>query len=264
VSVTISMNQMNGIYRWVATSLAIAAFAVQASAQKLDGNFEMLDQWVEVEKSISKEKYDWEVQKQGLKDLLGVYQQELEALDETIKEAEDFTSAADSKKSGLLEEQTSLKAIESKLVELVVQQELTLKALIKRLPEPLVQEIAPLAQRIPQDSLNTSLSLSQRLQSLVGILTQVDKFNTTVEVVPDQREFGDGQMVQVKVIYFGLGASYYVDASAEHAGYGKPTSEGWEWVTDDAIAANVSDMIAMYEGNTTEVKFVPVPVNLNN
>ena len=256
------MNQLKGFFKKAVLLSTVTLFTNGLQAAGLEENFEMLDQWVEVEKTVSKEKFDWEVEKQGLLDVIKVYQQELEMLDEKIEEAEEFTSAADSKKSGLLEEQDTLRKIEAKLEAVVTQQEDMLKKIIERMPTPLREEIAPLTRRIPQDPTSTSLSVSQRLQSIVGILTQVDKFNTTVEVAPEQREF-EGNLVQVTAIYFGLGAAYYADKSGMHAGYGESSDAGWKWVSDPSIAAKVLSLIEMYEGNTTEIKFVPMPVNLN-
>lgn len=258
----ISMNQLKGFFKKAILLGTVPLFVTGLQAAGLEENFEMLDQWVEVEKTVSKEKYDWEVEKQGLLDVIKVYQQELEMLDEKIEEAEEFTSAADTKKSGLLEEQDSLKEIEAKLESVVTAQEAMLQKIIARMPTPLREEIAPLTRRIPQDPENTTLSVSQRLQSIVGILTQVDKFNTTVEVAPEQREF-EGNLVQVTAIYFGLGAAYYADKSGDHAGYGRASENGWEWISDVSIAQKVLSLIEMYEGNTTEIEFVPMPVNLN-
>lgn len=256
------MNQLKGFFKKAILLSTVPLFVTGLQSAGLEENFEMLDQWVEVEKTVSKEKYDWEVEKQGLLDVIKVYQQELEMLDEKIAEAEEFTSAADTKKSGLLEEQDSLKEIEAKLESVVTAQEAMLQKIIARMPTPLREEIAPLTRRIPQDPENTTLSVSQRLQSIVGILTQVDKFNTTVEVAPEQREF-EGNLVQVTAIYFGLGAAYYADKSGDHAGYGRASESGWEWIPDVSIAQKVLSLIEMYEGNTTEIEFVPMPVNLN-
>ena len=256
------MNQLKAFLKKAVLLSTLPVFIGGANAAGLEENFKVLDQWVDVEKTISREKFDWEVERQGLLDVIKVYQQELEMLDEKIQEAEEFTSAADSKKSGLLEEQEALRAVESKLEVIVSDQEAFLKKLINRMPTPLREEIAPLTRRIPQDPLKTSLSVSQRLQSIVGILTQIDKFNTTVDIAPEQREF-EGNLVQVTAIYFGLGAAYYADKSGEHAGYGRASETGWEWVSDVSIAQNVLKLIEMYEGNTTEIEFVPMPVNIN-
>jgi hypothetical protein len=259
------MNQLK--YFFVTAVFAcFASTTVLVSAEtELEKNFSLLDKWVEVEKTLTKEKYDWDVQKQGLQDVISVYEKELEMLDVKIADAQEFTSAADSKKSGLLEEQEKFREMEASLKLIVAKQEGYLKRLIKVLPTPLKMEISPLVQRIPADQENTTLSLSQRLQSIVGILTQIDKFNTTVEVVPEQREFDSGSLIQVKTIYFGLGAAYYSDSSGVHSGYGRPSaSEGWDWVEDSIISEKVLKLIAMYEGGTTEIEFLPLPVKINN
>jgi hypothetical protein len=264
LSASFSMNQKRSFLMVALLAVLFQISGVVAEEGVLEKNFSLLEQWVETEKTLTKEKFDWEVQKQGLIDLISVYEQELEMLDEQIAEAEEFTSASDEKKSGLLEEQDVFRAIEADLKAIVEEQENRLKGIIARLPAPLQQEIAPLSQRIPEDSEATSLSISQRLQSIVGILTQLDKFNTAVEVVPEQREFESGSLVQVKTIYFGLGAAYYADNNGSHAGYGRPSeTEGWVWTEDPEIAPEVLKLIAMYEGATTEIEFLPVPVKLN-
>lgn len=259
------MNQFSSFCIMV-TLIGVTPMAVLGAPETdLEKNFSLLDQWVEVEMTLTKEKYDWDVQKQSLLDVISVYEKELTMLDDKISDAEEFTSAADSKKSGLLEEQEKFRAIENELKVIVIAQENQLKGLINRLPAPLKQEITPLSQRIPVDSDNTALSVSHRLQSIVGILTQIDKYNTSVEVVPEQREFEDGALVQVKTLYFGLGAAYYSDLSGTHAGYGRPSDkEGWDWVEDASIAEDVLRLITMYGGNTTEIEFLPLPVKINN
>lgn len=257
------MNQLKALFRKAVLLSTVPFFVGPVFGNGLEENFQMLDQWVEVEKTISKEKNDWEVEKRGLQDIIKVYEQELKLLLEKIEEAEEFTSAADSKRSDLLEAQDELRTIESKLEAVVAAQEARLLGIVERIPTPLKDEIAPLTRRIPVDASATSLSISQRLQSIVGVLTQIDKFNTAVEIAPEQREF-EGNLVQVTTIYFGLGAAYYADRSGEHAGYGRSTDSGWEWVSDVSIASNVLRLIDMYEGNTTQIEFVPMPVNINN
>ncbi|MCG8525744.1 MAG: DUF3450 domain-containing protein [Opitutales bacterium] len=244
--------------------LGTAALVGQTQTSK-DRNFSMLEEWVEVEKTLTKERYDWEIQKQSIVDVISVYKQELEMLNEKIVEAQELTSSADEKKADLLEEQEQFREVEAKIEQIIIAQESQLKSIVKRLPKPLREEIAPLSQRIPADSEKTSLSISQRLQSIVGILTQIDKFNTTVEVVPEQRKFESGDLVQVKTIYFGLSAAYYADHSGDHAGYGRPAAdEGWDWTSDASIAVDVLDVIAMFEGGTTEIDFTSLPIKINS
>jgi len=247
------------------TTCIAAGVAPMLSAETtLDDSLNTLEKWVETENVISKEKTEWDIQKQSMMDLIDVHKKELDELGKQIKDAADMTSAADAQRAELLDEQTSIKSIEAKIKDQVIEQEKSLKKLIKKLPKPLQQEIAPLSSRMPKNPYDTKMGLSQRLQNVVGILTQIDKFNTSVEVVPETRDFGDGKMVEVKTIYFGMAIAYYADMSGAHAGYGVPSDNGWEWKDDDAIAADVQSVIKMAEGTTTDISFVNLPVTIQD
>jgi hypothetical protein len=260
----LGIDSMNEWKRYLNVVLGLGVGLLSATATQLETSFNLLDKWVETERTLSKERNDWEVQKQGLSDVIAVYRKELEMLQEKISEAETFTSAADSKRAGLLDEQEALRSVEAQLESIVMAQEQKLRQVIRRLPQPLQREILPLSQRIPLDPSKSTQSVSQRLQNIVGILTQVDKYNTVVEVVPEQRQFADGSLVQVKTIYFGLSAAYFSDMAGNHAGWGRPSkTEGWDWTEDASIAPQVLQLIGAYEGSTTEIEFVPVPVKIN-
>ena len=71
-----------------------------------------------------------------------------------------------------------------------------LKAIIPSLPAPLIEKIKPLIRRLPDDPQDTELSLGQRVQNIVGILSQTDKFNTTITISSEAREFEEGKAVQ--------------------------------------------------------------------
>lgn len=229
----------------------------------LQNNLSLIEQWVEVEKTISREKTDWDLQRQSLKDVVSVYEKELEMLNERIADAEALTSSADSKRESLLEEQGQIAKAEAVIERSIELQEALMLKVLKLLPEPLVQEIRPLSQRIPEPGKKTVLSLSQRLQNIVGILTQVDKFNTTVEVIPEQRDFGDGSFVEVSTLYLGLGAAFYADKSGRHAGAGTVSEDGvWTWEPHNDWAPAIQAMIRMYQGATNEIRFVPMPVEI--
>ena len=93
-----------------------------------------------------------------------------------------------------------------------------LKKILPILPEPLIEKINPLIRRMPNDSDNTDLSLGQRVQNIVGILSQTDKFNTTITAKREIKAFEEGKAVQVTTLYWGLAMAYYVDDSGKYAG----------------------------------------------
>ncbi|MDP4880188.1 MAG: DUF3450 domain-containing protein, partial [Opitutales bacterium] len=126
------------------------------------------------------------------------------------------------------------------------------------LPAPLVNKIKPLIRRLPDDPANTELSLGERVQNIVGILSQADKFNTTITMTSESRTIDGGKTIEVRTLYWGLAAAYYVDASGEYAGIGKPSKDGWEWPQIKDAGPQIKKLLDVYEGSE-DIQFVEVP-----
>lgn len=234
-----------------------ATFAQSA----LDETVSELEQWVDVERRTATESASWEVEKKGLQDLMALYRQELETLQESIREAEEDVSAAESARSDLNAEGERLKVIEDQVTEAITEAETALRKLHGVLPRPLQQEIQPLYSQIPEDPESTKMSSAQRIQFIVGVLTQIQKFNTAVTVVEDFREFGSGHQVQIDAVYFGLGTAYYVDKANENAGYAVLGADGWTWHDDGTLAPLVRQVVDVY-GSPGKASFVELPVEI--
>lgn len=246
----------------MAMILAPAGLLAQAAdPSPLDESLSKLSEWVQVRSLISEEKADWEIEKLTIEDIIVVFEKEISELDEQIKAAEEVTSQADEKRLGLLEERDALRDVAAEVAKVVAGQERAMKLMLPRLPEPLLQEIKPLVDRLPKDPDDTTLSLSQRMQNLVGILAQVDKFNGTVDLVVELREFGGDNLLEVKTLYFGLGAAYYVDGSGQHAGIGTPGDDGWVWEERPDLIPLITELVGYYEG-VGEPAYVTLPVNI--
>ncbi len=243
--------------------IPLAALAqTNSSGSQLRESLSVLEQWVQTRQLISQERTEWETRRQSMQDLMNVYRQELEALDEQIRTASQAASAADEQRSELVQARDDLSAVARQIEQFIIELEVDLSALVKRLPAPAIAEVRPLVDRMPDNPRDTNLSLSQRMQNIVGILNQVDKFNSGVHLVSDQRRFDDGSLVQVQTIYFGLAGAYYADESGQHAGYARITENGWEWAEDNDLAPRILSAIRMYQGVTPKIEFVPLPVNV--
>jgi hypothetical protein len=99
--------------------------------------------------------------------------------------------------------------------------------MVPKLPEPLAKELQPLVARVPENPAATRLSYSQRLQSVIGILAQVDKFNTDLKYVSAVQTV-DGAGLEVQTLYIGLGGAIFSDATGKYSGFGYPTESGWK------------------------------------
>ena len=218
---------------------------------------EVLDQWVETRQIISEEKASWKVEESILGDTVQLLSSELHRLSEALTDLESSATAADEERSTLADEKEKLTAASAVVEANIGALESQLKRALKKLPEPLIETIKPLIRRLPEDPSDTDLSLGERVQNIVGILSQADKFNTTITQTNESRKIEGGKTVEVRTLYWGLAMAYYVDASGQHAGIGVPGPDGWEWPRMDAAGAAMIHLIDVYDGSV-DIRFVIV------
>jgi archaellum component FlaC len=234
-----------------------ATFA--AEPQDVDGTRTALEKWVETRKVISQEQRDWALGKEMLNERIDVVQQEIDSLQTKISEAKEGISAADEKRTDLVEENERLKAVSASLGDTIIALEDGLKDLLKRLPDPLRDRVKPLSQRLPADSHDTKQSLSERFQNIVGILNEVDKFNREITMTSEVRTLPDGSSAEVTAVYAGIGQAWYAGNDGKTAGTGSSSPEGWIWTSDDRIGPQVLSVISILK-NEQVASFVQMPV----
>lgn len=227
----------------------------------LEETVSTLEQWVETERKLSEVSSQWSAEKASMENLLLIYREEIEALTKVIEDAEKDTSAAEVLRGDLLEQDRAIKVLEAKVVEGISQAEEQIRTLEVLLPDPLREELSPLFKTIPEAGTKSKLSLGQRIQPVVAILTQVQKFNQTVTKVDDFREFEAGRTVQTETLYFGLGSAFYVDQANQNAGVGVPGPDGWEWKADNTLIAAIRTFIDIYSGKQ-QAQYVNLPVSV--
>ncbi|MGJ8651925.1 MAG: DUF3450 family protein [Opitutaceae bacterium] len=240
-----------------ATSLPFFAHAENA----LTDTRSQLQEWVATRQIISKEKADWRTEQSILSDTESMLKNELSRVTEALDDLQASATATDEDRTRLASEKEILTTASTVVEENIGALETELKAIIPTLPNPLLQKIKPLIRRLPDDPNNTKLSLGERVQNIVGILSQADKFNTTITQTSESREIEDGNIVEVRTLYWGLGQAYYVDASATYAGIGYPTEEGWEWPRIEGAGPEIKRLLDVYEGSEA-IQFVNVPARI--
>lgn len=219
-------------------------------------------EWVKLRKTAAEEKAQWAEDKALVQDRITVLQREKESLQSVIAEAAENTDAAQKARTKLLERRDADLDSVGVLEKKIPGYEAQVLELVRHFPEPLVEEIRPLLNRIPKPGEKTRQTAAQRLQNVVGILTQMDKFNQGVTLCSEIKDIGGGRDVEVRTLYLGLGIAYFVDKNSEYAGYGEPAEDGWKWTVDATIAESVSGLIGTYE-NASKASFVNIPVKIN-
>ena len=133
-------------------------------------------------------------------------------------------------------------------------------SLCERFPVPLRETVSPLYNRLPKPGASTRQSLSERLQTVVGILSQADKFNSVITDQSENRELPSGSVI-VQTIYFGLGGAIYADPAGETAGILVPTPAGWECRETPEHTDAILAALDVY-ASLSEAAFVELPVSI--
>ncbi|MGZ0655269.1 DUF3450 family protein [Coraliomargarita sp. W4R72] len=237
------------------------SFATGYSQNDIANTREVLNQWVETEQIISETRSGWALEKAMLQDSKKLLASELERLNAELEALDATATAVDEERTELAANQETLSEASAVVESNIGDLEAQIKTILPRLPVPLIDRIKPLVRRLPDDPNNTQLALGERVQNIVGILSQADKFNGTITQTSESREVGDGRVIEVRTLYWGLGGAFYVDTAGEYAGVGFPGESGWEWPTVDGSGGQIKRLFDVYEG-AEDIQFVEVPVRI--
>jgi len=218
----------------------------------------LVSEWVDLQKLISEERSSWETEKEVVSDMISLLAREKKSLLERIELAKTATSDADEKRSSLLEQRDEFIAAMDFLGGQIESLEALVRELHTKFPPPLQEEVSVSYNRMPEPGEKSRLSVSQRLQSVIVILSQADKFNGGIQLVSGRQEL-EGGSVEVETLYFGLGGAFFKDKAGEYAGVGYPGESGWEWVEKPEAAADIETLLAVYQGSK-QAEFVGLPV----
>jgi hypothetical protein len=220
-----------------------------------------LARWVETQQIISREREDWQIGSEVLKQRIDLLEREIATIEQGLAEVRTSTGEADRKKAELVAEERKLAEAAGVPEESIGPFENRTRELLLTLPQPLRERVALLSQRLPADPAQTELSLGQRFQNVIGILNEVNKFNRDLTVAHEVLELPDGTRAEVRSLYVGLGQAYYVTADGGAAGVGHAAGGAWSWRPADDLAPQVARAIAILQ-NEEVPDYVPLPVDL--
>jgi len=244
-----------------AVALILALLPSGAAAQAITETRDIYKEYISIRKLIGEERSAWETQKLTLRDMAEVIRAEIDQTRETIARLEESASSADLRRRELMERLEEAKAASAGFSSDIAAYETLIKGIITKLPDPLLREVAPLLGRLPDDPDNSRLAYSQRIQTVVGLLTQIDKFNSDLRSVSEVKSLADGSQ-EVQTLYFGLAGALFTNASGTHAGYGMPAETGWEWTTVEGENAEaILRAVDIYAARRAPA-FVSVPLAL--
>lgn len=238
---------------------APAPAAANPPATRLEDTREALGKWIETQQVLAKERKDWQQGKEILVDRIELLKKECSLLQEKIDQATAAAEATAKKRAELVAENDRLQAETSRLAAIAARLETGVKQLVATLPETLQTAVQPLAQRIPDPSKPTRVSVAERFQNVLGVLGEATKANAEIRLETEVHTLPDGKRAEVQALYLGLGQAFYV-SSGGVAAVGRPGAEGWRW-QPAAIGDRVLTAIEIVQGKEKPA-FVPLPVRI--
>ncbi len=246
----------------IVLALVLGHFVVSLrGASAIDEARDAVSRWVEVESSLSAEALAWEEKKSLLSDLVAVAEAEIASMKTQLSEAETATNLAEARRTDLVAKRDENLRLSSKVMSFLEGVEGQLRSFVPRMPFALREKLTPLMQRLPQNSQETELGVAARMQTVMGIITEVQRFDMLVTTGEEIIEGSDGSRREVKTIHFGLGAAYYVSGDGTEAGTGASSGDGWVWESSPNLAGAIKEAIGLAEGNLMEARFLALPVS---
>jgi hypothetical protein len=247
-------------FRWTLglSVLALIVPSMGAAESRVGEARGALEKWVETRQLVSRTKGDWLTDKETLEQTVRLFERELNSVEEQMSKLSTNSTQVEKERAAAEALQKSSNESLDRAREFATGFEGHVTKVIPQLPAPLQEILKPLLARMPADPAKTRMTVAERIQVIVGILNELDKFNNAVMVFSEKRKNQKGEEIAVETVYVGLGAAYFVNDSDNFAGAGLPGAAGWEWTTKPELASSVRQVIKIYR-NEHPAKFVALP-----
>ena len=249
------------MHRIVFLFISLELVAPLVLADSIDSARTSVSDWVLTERTISRESIDWQTDKALLIDMIAIAEKRVARLQGEVDEQESFKSLAQEERRKLNEQDSQIDATTQAIETFLAQTENKLRALKPQLPEPLANEIAVSLKRFPDADTALSINLSERMQTVTQLLTQIRDFDSKISITQTTRTLpGTNEEVALRTIWVGLGHAYYL--APNDAGYGIPSSNGWQWHTSPNLQDAIKDSIQQLEGTSSTPQLIDLPIHI--
>jgi hypothetical protein len=235
--------------------IAARAFAAETRLAEARSS---LEKWVETRQLISKAKSDWQSDKETIQQTIQLFERELKVAQDQMSKVSTNSAQVDRERAEAEASQKLSKESLERAKAFATGFETELTKIVPRLPVPLQDILKPMLNRLPTDPATTKMSVAERMQVVIGILNELDKFNNGVAIFSEKRKNEKGEELSVETVYVGLGAAYFVSDAGDFAGVGTAGPGGWEWTIRPDVGASVREVIRIYK-NERPARFVPLP-----
>jgi|TARA_B110000438_G_scaffold303242_1_gene363880 hypothetical protein len=232
--------------------LANPLLVAQAPKTPIEKTQQAVSDYVFSRQQIAQTKNEWKVYKEVSERRIEFFESEIEALKAQIETAENTVSSAQMTISTKQDEIAALRKANKVVLDFAPEYEARIRALSKTLPAPLSKKLSALT-----DQLGKPKQAAQRMAIVIGILNEIDKFNS--EWTIDGEQIGK---TTVNVLYMGLSMGFYADENGTVGGLIIPTADGWERRENNALAPAISTLIKFRLGEVKPATFTPLPIEI--
>lgn len=243
---------------------------LQAQEQAISPTEELrviVNEWVEAMRQIQQEENDWTRDQEVLTNYREGLGKEITDLKEKIAEAKTRKEGADSESLKQSAERDRFLTARDGMAKSVRSLEEKMAAKLPLIPAPLraepkvSQSIEDLerALSLPEDKRDSDVS--KRLQNLINLTTEIEKFQQTVVLRQEIHNVSGGREVNLEVLYFGLSAAYAVSKDGSLALVGTPDAkDGWKFTERNDLAGTIRDLIDSTNGDR-DPSFISLPIS---
>jgi hypothetical protein len=247
--------------KWNVILFALLLANAAVAQEQIADTRTTLQKWVETRQMASKLRADWAADKELLLESIKMFEREAKNLDELIAKVDTGNGQVGKERAEQEKLEAQYKETLEKVKALILNLEKKTLTLSKTFPPPLAEKLDTFIKRIPEDAAATKLTAGQRLQPLVAILSEADKFNGGIAIASELRKDEAGNTVQVSTMYLGLSQAYFTDKEGKFAGAGTPGADGWKWTNDASLAPAITKAIAVYKKELSAA-FVSLPAKI--
>ncbi len=230
-----------------------------------------LEQWMQSVDQSQDLENKWEIEKSVLADTIVGLRGMLEQAEVDIKTVEERLQTADQDSQEKIQQQTDFNEARDALRKGLLPVEAEVAKVVPLFPEFYIDESPKLkksfeslaAHRQAEPDAKDKLGLNSRIQPLVQILTEAERFNSKLWAVTHPLKVGEVEK-QMNVLYFGLSVAYAVDDEAKFALEGRNSPSGWTFVAMKGadIAIQVKTLYDAADGSG-ESQIVNLPLTID-
>lgn len=226
----------------------------QSTQERIDATKDAVSDYVFLRQQIAEAKNEWRVYQDVAQRRIDFFTQEIERLEEEIAESEKTRSSAETVIAEKRSTISSLEAANNVVLSAMPDLEARVAALSEFFPRPLKDKVSPLLNQLGKPR-----QAAQRMAIVIGILNEVDKFNS--EWSGGSEQVGNSF---VDTIYMGLAGGFYANKDGTSGGYLIPAQGGWEKVEDNSIAPQVARAVKFFNKEVKPAELVPLPLEARN